>query len=55
MENTLLRVMSYRSGIRLPNGSVRWSLDQAVVKCIFVADWLKTIGLHKLYSVFEGV
>ena len=23
--------------------------------CVFVADWLKTIGLHKLCSVFEGV
>ena len=23
--------------------------------CIFVADWLKTKGLHKLCSVFEGV
>ena len=23
--------------------------------CVFVADWLKTKGLHKLCSVFEGV
>ena len=23
--------------------------------CLFVADWLKTKGLHKLCSVFEGV
>ena len=23
--------------------------------CIFEADWLKTKGLHKLCSVFEGV
>ena len=22
--------------------------------CVFVADWLKTNGLHKLFSVFEG-
>ena len=22
--------------------------------CVFVADWLKTKGLHKLCSVFEG-
>ena len=23
--------------------------------CVFVAEWLKTKGLHKLCSVFEGV
>ena len=23
--------------------------------CVFVADWLKTKGLHKLCSIFEGV
>ena len=23
--------------------------------CVFVADWLKTKGLHKLCSAFEGV
>ena len=23
--------------------------------CVSVADWLKTKGLHKLWSVFEGV
>ena len=23
--------------------------------CVFGADWLKTKGLHKLCSVFEGV
>ena len=23
--------------------------------CVFVADWMKTKGLHKLCSVFEGV
>ena len=23
--------------------------------CVFVEDWLKTNGLHKLCSVFEGV
>ena len=23
--------------------------------CVFVADWLKTKGLNKLCSVFEGV
>ena len=23
--------------------------------CVFVADWLKTKGLYKLCSVFEGV
>ena len=23
--------------------------------CVFVADWLKTKGLHKLCPVFEGV
>ena len=23
--------------------------------CVFVADWVKTKGLHKLCSVFEGV
>ena len=23
--------------------------------CVFAADWLKTKGLHKLCSVFEGV
>ena len=23
--------------------------------CVFVADWLKTKGLHKLCSVFAGV
>ena len=23
--------------------------------CIFMADWLKAKGLHKLCSVFEGV
>ena len=23
--------------------------------CIFVAEWLKTKGLHKLCSIFEGV
>ena len=23
--------------------------------CVFVADWLKTKGLHKLCFVFEGV
>ena len=23
--------------------------------CVFVADWFKTKGLHKLCSVFEGV
>ena len=22
---------------------------------LFVADWLKTKGVHKLYSVFEGI
>ena len=22
--------------------------------CLFVADWLKTKGLHKLCSIFEG-
>ena len=26
-----------------------------IVYCVFVADWLKTKGLHKLCSVFEGV
>ena len=23
--------------------------------CVFIADWLKTKGLHKLFSVFAGV
>ena len=23
--------------------------------CVFVVDWLKTKGLHKLCSVFQGV
>ena len=23
--------------------------------CVFVAEWLKTKGLHKLRSIFEGV
>ena len=34
-----------------------WCLD-AFIKAKdtrFVADWLKSKGLHKLYSVFEGI
>ena len=33
----------------------RQALMNSKEDCVFLADWLKTKGLHKLCSVFEGV
>ena len=37
-------------------GTAETNFDEFKGKeCVFVVDWLKTKGLDKLYSVFEGV
>ena len=37
-------------------GTAETNFDEFKGKdCVFVVDWLKTKGLHKLCSVFEGV
>ena len=55
--DVMLRVTLIPRGLITPGGDGgRTNFDEFKRKdCVFVADWVKTKGLRKLCSVFEGV